>query len=60
MVFVPFTREWVHNLEPCNNLRDAVLAGDHFGEIEQAALGEQDAMGEFRTNQSQLLTDRSA
>lgn len=33
---------------------------DHRAEIEQAARREQDAIEDFRKNQSQLLTDRSA
>jgi uncharacterized protein (DUF433 family) len=33
---------------------------DHRSEIEQAARRERDAVDDFRKNQSQLLTDRSA
>lgn len=33
---------------------------DHRGEIEEAAQREKDAVDDFRQNQSQLLTDRSA
>jgi uncharacterized protein (DUF433 family) len=33
---------------------------DHRAEIEQAARREHDAVEEFRSNQSQILTDRSA
>ena len=33
---------------------------DHRAEIEQAARRERDAVDDFRKNQSQLLTDRSA